>query len=162
MNYILIFVKKSKAMKYLSLIVFTFFYVYCFSQNIMPVKVVSIKKSGYDNLKWLAYTNDKDSIFCKNKPKIGDILHYKDTLHGQVYNVSEYETNLFDIIKNKNYFYDCKAEITVVGISKNRKNSKYKWTVITDQNMLYQTNYKHKKGDVVFCIDTNNNIAIKN
>ena len=40
------------------------------SQGIIPVKVVSYKKSSYDNLNWLAYTNIGDSVFCKEKIKV--------------------------------------------------------------------------------------------
>ena len=40
------------------------------ANQIIPVKVVRYKKSGFDNLKWLAYTNIGDSVFCKGKTKV--------------------------------------------------------------------------------------------
>lgn len=81
-----------KIVLFLALMVFKF----GMSQGIIHVKVVSYKKSGFDNLKWLAYTNIGDSIFCKEKPKIGMIKYYKDALNGSFYNKSEYETDIFE------------------------------------------------------------------
>jgi hypothetical protein len=133
------------------------------SQGIIAVKVVSYKKSGYDNLKWLAYTNENDSIFCKNKPKIGKVLHYKDTLYNYIYNVSEYETDIFKTaLKNTRIAETCAKEIITIKSIRNKKGSQFKWTIMTDQNISYQSNVKLAKGRVVFFLNDKNEVLLIN
>ena len=127
------------------------------ANQIIPVKVVRYKKSGFDNLKWLAYTNIGDSVFCKGKPKIGMIKYYKDTLNGSIYNTSEYETDIFGTaLKNTRIGEICTYEIKTVKIKRNKKGEIYKWTIITDRNISYQSNFKPQKGSVVFCLNKKN------
>ena len=131
------------------------------SQGIIPVKVVSYKKSGYDNLNWLAYTNMGDSVFCKGKPKIGMIKYYKDTLNGYIYNRSEYETDFFETaLKNTRIGEICANEIKTVKTKRNKKGAIYKWTILTDQNISYQSNFKPQKGSVVFCLNKKNEVLL--
>jgi hypothetical protein len=133
------------------------------SQGIIPVKVVSYTKSGFDNLKWLAYTNIGDSVFCKGKPKIGMIKYYKDTLNGSIYNTSEYQTDIFETaLKNTRMGEKCTNEIKTIKIKRNKKGEIYKWTIITDRNISYQSNFKPQKGSVVFCLNDKNEVLLIN
>ena len=146
-----------KIVLFLALMVFKF----GMSQGIIPVKVVSYKKSGFDNLKWLAYTNIGDSIFCKEKPKIGMIKFYKDTLNGSIYNKSEYETDIFETaLKNTRIGEICAKKIKTVKTKRNKKGAIYKWTILTDQNISYQSNFKPEKGSVIFCVNKKNEVLI--
>ena len=133
------------------------------ANQIIPVKVVSYKKSGFDNLKWLAYTNIGDSVFCKGKPKVGIIKYYKDTLNGSIYNTSEYETDIFETaLKNTRIGEICTNEIKTVKIKRNKKGAIYKWTIITDRNISYQSNVKLAAGKVVFCLNNKNEVLLIN
>ena len=97
--------------------------------------------------------NYGDKVLKIKKPKIGKTLFYVDTVYGDVYNVWEYETNVFDSLFNINYIYHGDNDIMVTKVVKNKNTSNYKWTIFTNQNITYQSNYKHKKNDIVFSVD---------
>ena len=126
---------------------------FLYSQKIIPVKVTGYEKSNFKELKWFALVNYGDKVFSRKKPKIGKTLFYVDTVHGDVYNVWEYETSLFDSLFNINYTYHGDTDIMVTNVVRNKNTSNYKWTIFTNQNITYQSNYKHKKNDIVFSVD---------
>jgi hypothetical protein len=126
---------------------------FLYSQKIIPVKVIGYEKSNFKELKWFALVNYGDKVLKIKKPKIGKTLFYVDTVYGDVYNVWEYETNVFDSLFNINYIYHGDNDIMVTKVVKNKNTSNYKWTIFTNQNITYQSNYKHKKNDIVFSVD---------
>ena len=126
---------------------------FLYSQKIIPVKVTGYEKSNFKELKWFALVNYGDKVLKIKKPKIGKTLFYVDTVYGDVYNVWEYETNVFDSLFNINYIYHGDNDIMVTKVVKNKNTSNYKWTIFTNQNITYQSNYKHKKNDIVFSVD---------
>ena len=126
---------------------------FLYSQKIIPVKVTGYEKSNFKELKWFALVNYGDKVLKIKKPNIGKTLFYVETVYGDVYNVWEYETNVFDSLFNINYIYHGDNDIMVTKVVKNKNTSNYKWTIFTNQNITYQSNYKHKKNDIVFSVD---------
>jgi hypothetical protein len=140
-------------MKTLLLLLLVVVNTFLYSQKIIPVKVTGHEKSNFKGLKWFALVNYGDKVLKIKKPKIGKTLFYVDTIYGDVYNVWEYETSVFDSLFNINYIYHGDNDIMVTKVVKNKNTSKYKWTIFTNQNITYQSNYKHKKNDIVFSVD---------
>ena len=98
---------------------------FLYSQKIIPVKVIGYEKSNFKELKWFALVNYGDKVLKIKKPKIGKTLFYVDTVYGDVYNVWEYETNVFDSLFNINYIYHGDNDIMVTKVVKNKNNQNF-------------------------------------
>lgn len=141
-------------MEKLFILVILFYSYFSFSQDIIPVKVTESKRSEYKTFKWKYYATDGSITYGQKRKQKGDIIHYKDTVLNIIYNVSEVETSIFkDMVKYG--FYPISKEVKAIKVLKNNKNSIYKYTVFTSENITYECNVKPKIGEVVFCINTN-------
>jgi hypothetical protein len=127
---------------------------FSFSQNIIPVKVISFEKSEYKTFKWKFNTSEGTEIYGNKRKRIGETIHYKDTIYDIIYSVSEYETSIFKEIKPYGIYPVCK-EVKVTKVVKNKKDCVYKYLVFTSENITYECNVKPEINQVVFYINTN-------
>ena len=127
---------------------------FSFSQNIIPVKVISFEKSEYKTFKWKFNTSEGTEIYGNKRKRIGETIHYKDTIYDIIYSVSEYETSIFKEIKPYG-IYPVSKEVKVTKVVKNKKDCVYKYLVFTSENITYECNVKPEINQVVFYINTN-------
>ena len=135
-------------------LVILFYSYFSFSQNIIPVKVVSLEKCEYKTFKWTCRTSDGGEVYSNKRKRVGETIHYKDTIYDIVYSVSEYETSIFKEMKPYG-IYPVSKEVKVTKVVKNNKNCVYKYLVFTSENITYECNVKPEINQVVFYINTN-------
>lgn len=135
-------------------LVFLFYSYFSFSQNIIPVKVISFEKCEYQTFKWTYHTSDGSEVYGNKRKRIGETIHYKDTIYDIIYSIGEYETSVFKEMKTYG-IYPVSKEVKATKVLKNNKNRNYKYLVFTSENITYECNVKPKVNQVVFYINTN-------
>jgi hypothetical protein len=131
-----------------------FYSYFSFSQNIIPIKVISSEKCEYKTFKWTYHTSDGGEVYGNKIKRIGETIHYKDTIYDIIYSIGEYETSVFKEMKPYG-IYPVSKEVKVTKVLKNNKNRNYKYLVFTSENITYECNVKPKVSQVVFYINTN-------
>ena len=134
---------------------------FSFSQNIIPVKVISFEKSEYKTFKWKFNTSEGTEIYGNKRKRIGETIHYKDTIYDIIYSIGEFSKKtqrkagvVFKEIKPYG-IYPVSKEVKVTKVLKNNKNRNYKYLVFTSENITYECNVKPEINQVVFYINTN-------
>jgi hypothetical protein len=135
-------------------LVILFYSYFSFSQNIIPIKVISSEKCEYKTFKWTYHTSDGGEVYGNKRKRIGKTIHYKDTIYDIIYSIGEYETSVFKEMKPYG-IYPVSKEVKVTKVLKNNKNRNYKYLVFTSENITYECNVKPKVSQVVFYINTN-------
>ena len=146
--------KKQLIMTKLFSLVILFYSYFSFSQNIIPIKVISSEKCEYKTFKWTYHTSDGGEVYGNKRKRIGKTIHYKDTIYDIIYSIGEYETSVFKEMKPYG-IYPVSKEVKVTKVLKNNKNRNYKYLVFTSENITYECNVKPKVSQVVFYINTN-------